>query len=84
MSDDMDFKLHVLEDITDNFSEKYRVGSGGYGDVYRVRVLIIFSVGFNDKQLRTGSSDLYQQVVLTGVVQWQRDCSEEASSVARA
>lgn len=35
MSDDMDFKLHVLEDITDNFSEKYRVGSGGYGDVYR-------------------------------------------------
>lgn len=64
MSNEMDFiRLHDLENITEKFSEKYKVGSGAYGDVYRVRVLIIFSLGFNDKQLRTGSSDLYQQVV---------------------
>jgi len=31
----MDFKLSVLETITNNFSEDYKVGSGGYGDVYR-------------------------------------------------
>ncbi|VAI93126.1 receptor-like serine/threonine-protein kinase SD1-7 [Triticum dicoccoides] len=31
----MDFKLSVLETITNNFSEDRKVGSGGYGDVYR-------------------------------------------------
>ncbi|WVZ50796.1 hypothetical protein U9M48_002019 [Paspalum notatum var. saurae] len=31
----MDFKFHVLETITNNFSEDRKVGSGGYGDVYR-------------------------------------------------
>ncbi|OEL12581.1 hypothetical protein BAE44_0026400, partial [Dichanthelium oligosanthes] len=29
-------KFHTLEEITHNFSEKQKVGSGGYGDVYRV------------------------------------------------
>jgi len=31
----MDIKLHDLETITNNFSEEHKVGSGGYGDVYR-------------------------------------------------
>ncbi|KAF7005729.1 hypothetical protein CFC21_020833 [Triticum aestivum] len=31
----MDFKLHVIEAITDKFGEDRKVGSGGYGDVYR-------------------------------------------------
>ncbi|CAL4979963.1 unnamed protein product [Urochloa decumbens] len=35
MSDDMDIKLQMLESITNNFSEEQKVGSGGYGDVYR-------------------------------------------------
>lgn len=32
----MDFKLQLLEAITNKFSEDQRVGSGVYGDVYRV------------------------------------------------
>ncbi|WVZ96314.1 hypothetical protein U9M48_041969 [Paspalum notatum var. saurae] len=31
----MDFKLHLLETITNNFSDEQKVGSGGYADVYR-------------------------------------------------
>nr|XP_051199608.1 cysteine-rich receptor-like protein kinase 26 [Lolium perenne] len=31
----MDIKLHVLEEITDNFSDELKIGSGGYGNVYR-------------------------------------------------
>ncbi|XP_037482805.1 G-type lectin S-receptor-like serine/threonine-protein kinase SD1-13 [Triticum dicoccoides] len=30
----MDFKLHDIEDITNNFAEEQKVGSGEYGDVY--------------------------------------------------
>jgi len=37
----MDIKLHDLEIITNNFSEEHKVGSGGYGDVYRVWPVII-------------------------------------------
>ncbi|CAL5009280.1 unnamed protein product [Urochloa decumbens] len=33
--DDMVVKLELLRRITNNFSEAQRVGSGGYGDVYR-------------------------------------------------
>ena len=32
----MDFELHEIEAITNNFAEEQKVGSGGYGDVYRV------------------------------------------------
>jgi len=32
----MDFKLHLLEDITGKFSDDHIVGRGGYGIVYRV------------------------------------------------
>lgn len=39
----MDFKLHVLESITNNFSEESKVGSGAYGNVYKVCLLIIIS-----------------------------------------
>ncbi|CAD6270452.1 unnamed protein product [Miscanthus lutarioriparius] len=35
MSDDLDIKLHLLETITNKFSEDHRVGRGGYGAVYR-------------------------------------------------
>lgn len=31
----MDFRLNVLEEMTNNFSEKLKIGSGGYGDVYK-------------------------------------------------
>ncbi|XP_066356160.1 cysteine-rich receptor-like protein kinase 44 isoform X2 [Miscanthus floridulus] len=31
----MDFKLHDLETITSNFSDEQKVGSGGYGNVYK-------------------------------------------------
>lgn len=31
----MDFKLHDLERITNNFSEEHKIGSGGLGDVYK-------------------------------------------------
>ncbi|WVZ96313.1 hypothetical protein U9M48_041968 [Paspalum notatum var. saurae] len=31
----MDFKLHLLETITNNFSDEHKVASGGYADVYR-------------------------------------------------
>lgn len=31
-----DLKLQLLEEITNNFSDKHKVGSGGYGNVYRV------------------------------------------------
>jgi hypothetical protein len=34
--DDMVVKLELLRKITNNFSEAQKVGSGGYGDVYRV------------------------------------------------
>jgi len=34
--DDMVDKLKLLREITNNFSEAQKVGSGGYGDVYRV------------------------------------------------
>lgn len=33
---DMDIELELLEKITNKFSEDQKVGSGGYGDVYRV------------------------------------------------
>lgn len=33
---DMDIELELLEKITNKFSEGQKVGSGGYGDVYRV------------------------------------------------
>jgi interleukin-1 receptor-associated kinase 1 len=32
----MDFRLHLLEAITDNFSEQRKVGTGGYATVYKV------------------------------------------------
>jgi hypothetical protein len=32
----MDLKLNDIETITNNFSENLKVGSGGYGDVYKV------------------------------------------------
>ena len=32
----MDIRLHVLEKITNNFSSDFKIGSGGYGDVYKV------------------------------------------------
>ena len=32
----MDIKLVEIEAITNNFAEEQKVGSGGYGDVYRV------------------------------------------------
>ncbi|CAM0878797.1 unnamed protein product [Alopecurus aequalis] len=31
----MDFRLHYLENITNDFEEKKKVGSGGYGTVYK-------------------------------------------------
>uniref|UniRef100_A0A0A8ZAT5 Protein kinase domain-containing protein n=1 Tax=Arundo donax TaxID=35708 RepID=A0A0A8ZAT5_ARUDO len=31
----MDIELHVLETITNKFSDEQKVGSGGYGDVYK-------------------------------------------------
>ena len=33
---DMVVKLELLRTITNNFSDAQKVGSGGYGDVYRV------------------------------------------------
>jgi len=30
-----DFKLHLIETITDNFADVRKVGSGGYGVVYK-------------------------------------------------
>ncbi|XP_062198297.1 putative serine/threonine-protein kinase, partial [Phragmites australis] len=30
-----DFSFQLLEDITDGFSKEHKVGSGGYGDVYK-------------------------------------------------
>lgn len=33
---DMDIELDLLEKITNKFSEDRKVGSGGYGNVYRV------------------------------------------------
>jgi hypothetical protein len=32
----MDLKFHLIENITNDFSEDQKVGSGGYGDVYKV------------------------------------------------
>lgn len=34
-----DFKLHLIESITDNFADDRIVGSGGYGDVYKVWIM---------------------------------------------
>jgi len=31
----MDFRLHLIEHITNNFSDYQKVGSGAYGDVYK-------------------------------------------------
>jgi hypothetical protein len=33
---DMAVKLELLRSITNNFSEELKVGTGGYGNVYRV------------------------------------------------
>lgn len=32
----MDFELHLIKSITNNFSKNQEVGSGAYGAVYRV------------------------------------------------
>jgi hypothetical protein len=32
-----DLTFQQLQDITDGFSEDNKIGSGGYGDVYKVR-----------------------------------------------
>jgi len=34
----MNFDFGYIKSITDNFSEERKVGSGGYGDVYRVEM----------------------------------------------
>lgn len=40
-----DLTYKTLEDITNSFSEDCKIGSGGYGQVYKVRRLILcFSV----------------------------------------
>jgi hypothetical protein len=37
---DLTFKL--LEVITDNFSEEHKIGKGGYGEVYKVSLMLWF------------------------------------------
>ena len=32
-------KLHLLKSITEDFSEKMKIGSGGYGAVYKVPIV---------------------------------------------
>jgi hypothetical protein len=39
----MDLKLNDIETITNNFSEKLKVGSGEYGDVYKVWFYLIIN-----------------------------------------
>jgi hypothetical protein len=38
---DMDIEFHLLETITDKFSDEQKVGSGGYGDVYKVWLILM-------------------------------------------
>lgn len=33
----LSLKLHLLQAITNNFSRENLIGSGGYGEVYKVR-----------------------------------------------
>jgi predicted Ser/Thr protein kinase len=35
-----EFKIQQLEHITNNFSEEHVIGRGGYGVVYKVKLLI--------------------------------------------
>jgi hypothetical protein len=35
-SDPQPIKLHLLRTITEDFSKKMRIGSGGYGEVFKV------------------------------------------------
>ncbi|XP_020160812.1 uncharacterized protein [Aegilops tauschii subsp. strangulata] len=63
----MDFKLQLLEAITDNFSEEQKLGSGDYGEVYRavldngeyIALKKLHQLqGLDDKQFRSGFRDL--------------------------
>ena len=38
----IDLTYKKLEDITNSFSEDHKVGSGGYGEVYKVRFILVF------------------------------------------
>lgn len=39
-----DLKFSLLEKITGNFSEEHQIGHGGYGIVYKVRLIFMFSI----------------------------------------
>lgn len=32
----MEFTFHLIEEITNKFSDKQKIGEGGYGKVYKV------------------------------------------------
>ncbi|XP_048554083.1 disease resistance protein RGA5-like isoform X2 [Triticum urartu] len=64
----MNFKLHEIEDITNNFADYRKVGSGGYGDVYRatyqgeeIAVKKLHQLqGLDDKQFHSEFLDLHK------------------------
>lgn len=39
-----DLPALFLEDITERFSDQLKVGSGGYGEVYKVCLILLISV----------------------------------------
>ena len=73
--------LQLLQEITDGFSEERKLGEGGYGVVFKVKIrataynfLLVKSIKY--KHRLSG-----KHVLLTGSEgKWRRNCCQDASS----
>ena len=61
-----EFPLEFLQLITNNFSEDSIIGEGGFGVVYKVRLLITFSIFLPDLLLQTSNTHVpYEEEILS-------------------